>query len=202
MKKGITAFISLLAIPLCAASATVMTPDGNNFNVYGNAFSEKVTDEGRPAVHVKLGGVNTQKGGAFQVFPKVDSKAANGLNGLSLLLRGDGDNGSVVVLLVDSADASWCWNGQRWESSAAISCANDMPRKLVLPLSEFRKCSGTSSSIDLSKLKSIHIGIGPNLNDPAKKAAGFYLYSILLEKDAVSSDTLPVPAAEDSQKKK
>lgn len=202
MKKNLFLLLVSAAFPLFAAP--LMTPDSKNFNCYGNASQEKVVDEGRPAVRVRLGGVNDQRGGALQIFPDRLSAAAGEVpDGVSLLLRGDGDDGSVVVLLVGDDGTSWCWNGQRWEASAAISCSSDIPRKLVLKFSEFRKSGGPSDKIDPARLKSVHIGIGPNLTDPSRKAAGYYLYSVLLEKGAAAVDELPAPApaAEDVKKK-
>ena len=186
--KNILLALCFAALPLSAGSHEIFIPGEKGFGHYGNASVEKTEKEPVPALRVRLGGLNQTRSGAAVFSGKAFNSIPRNsdLNCITLTFKGSGDPGEFVMLLRDSDGGEWCWNGVRWQGSAAISSAVDFWQKRVFRFEDFKptnpKAKGNIPS--LHKLQKIDLAIGKRLNDPAECRADFRVARIALEKDA------------------
>ena len=178
----------LSSILLFAESYELFPAGVWSFGRYGNAEVIKRMDSQRPALQVRLGGVNSVRSGAAVLGGKAFAAIpANGeFNCLTLTFKGSGKPGEFVMLLRDIDGGEWCWNGVRWQGTAAISSAVDCWQTRVFRFEDFRPTNkkAKGGKPDPHRLEKIDLAIGKRLDDPAVQRADFLLSRLALEKDA------------------
>lgn len=193
--KKILFFFCFAAFLLSAGNHEFFTLKNGRFGSYGNAFVEKMADASVPSLRVRLGGHNEILSGAavflceaFDAIPRTCD-----FNCITLTFKGSGDPGEFVMLLRDSDGGEWCWNGVRWQGTAAISSSVDFWQKRVFRFEDFKATNAKAKGRmpDLHKLQKIDLAIGRRLKDSAERRADFRVARLALEKDA-----RPGPVAE------
>ena len=189
MKQWFVLLSCLAGFSLAGLESHLVASPGRfrHFNAYGNAAAQMVRKDGRESLRVSLGGVGTARSGAVQFTAPAFRNVADGYDGVSVIYRGDGGTGNFVVLLSDGEKNSWCWNGERWKTSAMLPCYNEDWVKKVLLVRDFHYLGPNKENppvLNLKNVTNLQFAIGMQLNDPSKKHAEFYLYEIAFEKGA------------------
>ncbi len=173
---------------LSAAGYELFPGSSGTFGRYGNADVEKVAERSVSGLRVRLGGVNEVRSGAAVFRGKTfDSIPPEGeFNCITLTFKGSGDPGEFVMLLRDRDGGEWCWNGVRWQGTAAISSSVDLWQTRVFRLADFKPTNPKAKGElpDPGKLRSIDLAIGRRLDNPAERRAVFLMSRLALEKDA------------------